>query len=59
MGQTPSINDKEYDLWWAVASNFYNHASNLGVIGSAQPPQTNDNVVDLMRKVATYTASLA
>jgi hypothetical protein len=55
-GIYPKINDRDYDLWKAIAWNWYDYAVDAGVTG-LNPPSWNDRPFDLMKKTAYYTAA--
>lgn len=59
MAQTPSINDKTYDLWYKIAANLYNHAIINGKTGLTPPDYGRDTRVNIMSKITYYTAALA
>ncbi len=55
LGLFPVSNDREWNLWFKIASNYYNYALNLGATG-LNPPNLNDNKFILMKKTAYFSA---
>lgn len=58
MAQRPSINDREFNLWFKIAQNWYEHALGQGASGLT-PPNINDPKLILLKKITYYTATLA
>lgn len=56
-GLTSDSSDNEASLWKKIAWNLYNAALFVGVTG-LNPPSWNDNIQDLQKKSAYYTAAL-
>lgn len=54
----PSPNDREFDLWFKTATNWYDHAITQGLTGF-NPPSLNDTKQNLLKKIAYYTARVA
>lgn len=54
---SPSSNDREFDLIFKQAWNWYSHGVNLGLTGF-NPPSLNDKIYDLYSKIAYYTARI-
>lgn len=55
MAQSPVYNDNDYSLMLKAAWNTYDIAIAHGA-GGLTPPKNTDGMVDLMKKIATYTA---
>lgn len=58
MGMLPSFNDRDFNLWFKIAQNWYDHGVAQGLTGFT-PPNWNDKVYDLQKKIAYYTARIA
>lgn len=57
-GIYPSSNDREYDLLFKTAVNWYNAGVDQGISGLT-PPSLNDTAFDLKKKITYFTARLA
>lgn len=55
MPQSPSNVDTDVELWKKAAINWYDFAVDFGVTG-LNPVNWQDNKVDLLRKLAYYSA---
>lgn len=58
MGLSPSFNDRPFDLWFKIAQNYYDTAISGGASG-LNPPNLNDTVDTLLKKICYYTAVMA
>jgi hypothetical protein len=55
---SPSINDREFNLWFKTAQNWYDYGVASGLSGLT-PPNWNDDIFNLQKKIAYYTARIA